>query len=116
MTRPSDGPAGMPVGPAFEPFTAEATPARVVAVHKETSIVRGPDDFDRPAIVSGRFRFDALAPSDYPGRRGLGGARRRPGRGPHGRARRHHRGPPPPVGVRPQRGRREPAVGGPPGR
>ena len=44
----------------------EAVTARVVAVHKETSIVRGPDDFDRPAIVSGRFRFEALAPSDYP--------------------------------------------------
>jgi ribosome biogenesis GTPase len=40
--------------------------ARVVAVHKETSIVRGPDGLDRPAMVSGRFRFEALAPSDYP--------------------------------------------------
>lgn len=40
--------------------------ARVVAVHKETSIVRGPDGADRPATVSGRFRFEALAPSDYP--------------------------------------------------
>jgi ribosome biogenesis GTPase len=40
--------------------------ARVVAVHKETSIVRGPDGVDRPAVVSGRFRFAALAPSDYP--------------------------------------------------
>jgi ribosome biogenesis GTPase len=41
-------------------------PARVVAVHKETSIVRAADGGDRPAIVSGRFRFEALAPSDYP--------------------------------------------------
>ena len=40
--------------------------ARVVAVHKETSIVRGPDGVDRPAVVSGRFRYEALAPSDYP--------------------------------------------------
>jgi ribosome biogenesis GTPase len=40
--------------------------ARVVAVHKETSIVRGPDGVDRSAVVSGRFRFEALAPSDYP--------------------------------------------------
>ena len=40
--------------------------ARVVAVHKETSIVRGSDGVDRPAVVSGRFRFEALAPSDYP--------------------------------------------------
>jgi ribosome biogenesis GTPase / thiamine phosphate phosphatase len=40
--------------------------ARVVAVHKETSIVRGPDGVDRSAVVSGRFRFGALAPSDYP--------------------------------------------------
>jgi ribosome biogenesis GTPase len=40
--------------------------ARVVAVHKETSIVRGPDAVDRSAVVSGRFRFGALAPSDYP--------------------------------------------------
>ena len=46
--------------------TAEAVTARVIAVHKETSIVRGPDGVDRSAIVSGRFRFDALAPSDYP--------------------------------------------------
>ena len=41
-------------------------PARVVAVHKETSIVRADDGIDRSAIVSGRFRYDALAPSDYP--------------------------------------------------
>jgi ribosome biogenesis GTPase / thiamine phosphate phosphatase len=40
--------------------------ARVVAVHKDTSIVRGPDGVDRTAIVSGRFRFEALASSDYP--------------------------------------------------
>jgi ribosome biogenesis GTPase len=40
--------------------------ARVVAVHKETSIIRGADGIDRPAVVSGRFRFEALAPSDYP--------------------------------------------------
>ena len=44
----------------------KVTTARVVAVHKETSIVRGPDGIDRPAVVSGRFRFEALAPSDYP--------------------------------------------------
>jgi ribosome biogenesis GTPase len=44
----------------------QAVTARVVAVHKETSIVRGPDGIDRPAVVSGRFRFEALAPSDYP--------------------------------------------------
>jgi ribosome biogenesis GTPase / thiamine phosphate phosphatase len=44
-----------------EPLTA-----RVIAVHKETSIVRGPDGTDRPAIVSGRFRYDALATSDFP--------------------------------------------------
>ena len=40
--------------------------ARVIAVHKETSIVRGPDGVDRPARVSGRFRFEALAASDFP--------------------------------------------------
>ncbi len=28
--------------------------------------MRGPDGLDRPATVSGRFRFDALATSDYP--------------------------------------------------
>jgi len=39
------------------------TPA---AVHKETSIVRGPDGVDRPAVVSGRFRYEAVATSDYP--------------------------------------------------
>jgi len=42
-------------------------PARVVAVHRETAIVRDADHgMDRPATVSGRFRFEALAPSDYP--------------------------------------------------
>jgi ribosome biogenesis GTPase len=41
------------------------SPARVIAVHKETSIVRdGPAD--RPAVVSGRFRYDALTTADYP--------------------------------------------------
>ena len=44
----------------------ESVTARVVAVHKETSIVRGPDGIDRSASVSGRFRFDALAASDFP--------------------------------------------------
>jgi ribosome biogenesis GTPase len=48
-----------------EPAT-DAPAARVVAVHKETSIVRGPDGVDRPAVVSGRFRYSAIAPSDYP--------------------------------------------------
>ncbi len=41
------------------------SPARVVAVHKETSIVRDGGG-DRPATVSGRFRFDALSPADFP--------------------------------------------------
>jgi ribosome biogenesis GTPase len=41
-------------------------PARVMAVHKETSIVRGTDGIDRSAIVTGRFRYDALAASDFP--------------------------------------------------
>jgi ribosome biogenesis GTPase / thiamine phosphate phosphatase len=40
-------------------------PARVVAVHRETSIVRDGGE-DRPAVVSGRFRFDALLPADFP--------------------------------------------------
>src|SRR4029078_1435511 len=44
----------------------DPVPARVIAVHKETSIVRGPDGVDRSAAVSVRFRFHALAPSDYP--------------------------------------------------
>ncbi len=46
--------------------TPDAVTARVIAVHKETSIVRGPDRVDRAAVVSGRFRYDALAPSDFP--------------------------------------------------
>jgi ribosome biogenesis GTPase len=52
-----------------EPVTAlsdEPVTARVVAVHKETAIVRGSDGLDRSAVVSGRFRFEALAVSDYP--------------------------------------------------
>jgi ribosome biogenesis GTPase len=40
-------------------------PARVVAVHRETSIVRDGGG-DRPATVSGSFRFEALAAADYP--------------------------------------------------
>ena len=52
---------------AFEPFAAGGRrPARVVAVHKETAIVRGDGEGDRPAAVSGRFRYDALAASDFP--------------------------------------------------
>ncbi len=52
---------------AFEPFAAGGRrPARVVAVHKETAIVRGDAGGDRPATVSGRFRYDALAASDFP--------------------------------------------------
>ncbi len=51
---------------SFRPHVALArTPARVVAVHKETSIVRDGSG-DRPAVVSGRFRFDAVGPSDFP--------------------------------------------------
>jgi ribosome biogenesis GTPase len=52
---------------AFAPFAAVGRrPARVVAVHKETAIVRGDLGGDRPAAVSGRFRYDALAASDFP--------------------------------------------------
>jgi ribosome biogenesis GTPase / thiamine phosphate phosphatase len=51
---------------AFEPFAAEGRrPARVVAVHREVSIVRD-DAGDRPATVAGAFRYSALAASDYP--------------------------------------------------
>jgi len=50
----------------FTPFAARGhRPARVVAVHRETSVVRDGDG-DRPASVSGAFRFEALAASDYP--------------------------------------------------
>ena len=41
------------------------SPARVVAVHKETAIVRGLHG-DQRAVVSGRFRFEAVSPADYP--------------------------------------------------
>jgi ribosome biogenesis GTPase len=50
----------------FVPFAARGhRPARVVAVHRDTSIVRDGAG-DRPAQVSGSFRFEALAASDYP--------------------------------------------------
>jgi ribosome biogenesis GTPase len=53
-------------GEAFAPFAARGhRPARVVAVHRETSIVRDGAG-DRPAPVSGSFRFEALAASDFP--------------------------------------------------
>ena len=53
---------------AFAPFAAEGVrPARVVAVHRETAIVRdGAAEGDRSASVSGSFRFEALARSDFP--------------------------------------------------
>ncbi len=51
---------------SFVPFAAEGLrPARVVAVHRETSIVRDGAG-DRPAAVSGTFRFAALAHVDFP--------------------------------------------------
>jgi ribosome biogenesis GTPase len=51
---------------AFTPFAARGhRPARVVAVHRDTSIVRD-DAGDRPAGVSGAFRHEALLVSDYP--------------------------------------------------
>jgi ribosome biogenesis GTPase / thiamine phosphate phosphatase len=51
---------------AFQPHSADGLrPARVVAVHRETSIVRDARG-DRPAAVSGSFRFSALARSDFP--------------------------------------------------
>jgi ribosome biogenesis GTPase len=54
------------VGPTTGVLSGGRQPARVMAVHKETSIVRGADGVDRTAIVSGRFRYDALAASDFP--------------------------------------------------
>ncbi|MEX1169247.1 MAG: ribosome small subunit-dependent GTPase A [Chloroflexota bacterium] len=51
---------------AFTPFAARGhRPARVVAVHRDTSVVRDGEG-DRPAQVSGAFRFEALAASDFP--------------------------------------------------
>ncbi|MEO8571304.1 MAG: ribosome small subunit-dependent GTPase A [Chloroflexota bacterium] len=50
----------------FAPHAAEGRrAARVLAVHRETSIVRD-ESGDRPAAVSGSFRFEALATADYP--------------------------------------------------
>jgi ribosome biogenesis GTPase len=52
---------------AFAAFRATGRhPARVVAVHKETAVVRDGTGVDRSAVVSGRFRHEALAVSDYP--------------------------------------------------
>ncbi len=51
---------------AFAAFAADGLrPARVVAVHRETSIVRDGAG-DRPAGVSGSFRHAALAHADFP--------------------------------------------------
>jgi ribosome biogenesis GTPase len=51
---------------ANAPFAAQGLrPARVVAVHRDTSIVRD-EAGDRPASVSGAFRHAALAQSDFP--------------------------------------------------
>ena len=53
-------------GDVFAPHAAAGRrPARVVAVHRDSSVVRD-DTGDRPALVSGTFRFEALAASDYP--------------------------------------------------
>ena len=52
-----------------ETFTPHAAtghrPARVVAVHRDTAVIRDGDG-DRSAQVSGAFRFEALAASDFP--------------------------------------------------
>lgn len=51
---------------AFAGFAREGLrPARVVAVHRETSVVRDAAG-DRPATVSGAFRYAALGQSDFP--------------------------------------------------
>jgi ribosome biogenesis GTPase len=51
---------------AFAPFAARGhRPARVVAVHREASVVRDGTG-DRAASVSGTFRFEALGVADYP--------------------------------------------------
>jgi len=51
---------------SFAPLAAEGIrPARVVAVHRETSIVRDHAG-DRPVSVSGAFRFAALGNADFP--------------------------------------------------
>jgi ribosome biogenesis GTPase len=51
---------------SFAPFSGDGLrPARVVAVHRESSVVRDAAG-DRPASVSGSFRFAALAHADYP--------------------------------------------------
>jgi ribosome biogenesis GTPase len=75
MTLPLDdrGPDHVALGwdaaweAAFLPFVSGGgRPARVLAVHKETAIVRDQTGVERPAIVTGKFRFEALGPSDYP--------------------------------------------------
>ena len=51
---------------SFAPHAAEGRrPGRVVAVHRETSVVRDGQG-DRAATVSGSFRFAALAHVDFP--------------------------------------------------
>ena len=51
---------------AFAPFRTEGLrPARVVAVHRDTSVVRDGAG-ERNATVSGAFRFTTLAHSDFP--------------------------------------------------
>ena len=52
---------------SFEPHAAAGLePGRVIAVHRETSVVSTGDAADRAASVAGRFRFEAVAPADYP--------------------------------------------------
>ena len=52
---------------AFAPLAADdARPARVIAVHRETSIVRDGSGVTRSAAVSGRFRREAAAGSAFP--------------------------------------------------
>ena len=45
---------------------SDRQPARVVAVHKESAILRLPNGKVTAAGVSGRFRYDAVAASDFP--------------------------------------------------
>ena len=53
---------------AFEEHAAVGRQAaRVIAVHKQTAVARtGDGGPDRSAVVSGRFRWDALGPAEYP--------------------------------------------------
>ena len=97
---------------AFVPFVGGGRrPARVLAVHKETAIVRDERGARTPGHRDRAVPVRGARPERLPGRRRLGRAGRAGGERLGRRSGGHLGRRPAPVGVRPERGRRQPPDG-----